>query len=104
MKVEWFKFSEKKAPRNQNIWVTDGVSVRATNDVEVDFFPEFLSHWAIRENPLPPEKELHRCTDPDMTRISCYESDEKLWLKESGNFDIDIKFCPFCGFTLQIVK
>lgn len=54
------------------------------------------------------EQKPHECKSPDDTKggmwghaiTDCWEKDGLLWVG-NDEYENTVKFCPFCGFTLE---
>lgn len=108
--MKWTKFSDiRPSDGMKSIWLYDGKYVSSghpDNAVGHDGY----THWMERPlppEPLPPEKEKHECINLEADPIPrCYVSEEGILYLEARSLTgkycpYPIKFCPFCGFTLE---
>jgi len=112
IKIKWFKFTEK-LPECKWIWLFNGgyVELGLAEDYDNDSIITHYTNWrwapAEIEYPIPPEKEKHFCRN-EQDNFGCYESyppEKLLWIRVfqsgKGRMDFPVKFCPFCGFSLE---
>lgn len=104
----WIKFSDKIPEEYQAIWISDGVEVMASKYYPLDKHDESLYYWMARINPAPPGKEKHRCEFEKYKNYYCYERDDRLYIHYENSYpglpsvvELEAKYCPFCGFTLE---
>jgi hypothetical protein len=105
----WNKYSEIQ-PHSEvlSMWLWDGKEVCWGPNGIVCHSGNGFTHWMEREvsppRPEPPEKERHRCDEPNGHPLCCLESDDGLYMHYLSNYGqrymTKAISCPFCGFTL----
>jgi hypothetical protein len=109
---EWNKFSvNPPSDFVTSMWVSDGKEVIACMNGSVlsENKCGTMTHWMVRIPPKPPEREKHRCVHPLDPTYYCYENDDGIYIHSENHqtypssiTELHAKYCPFCGFTLEM--
>ena len=103
---KWTKFKDGIPKENQLIWISDGIEVLSYKYYLQVHLVESFPYWMERINPDPPEKEKHYCkriSNGGLNwKFTCYEHKSRgLMVTYANDPEIEVTFCPFCGFTLE---
>lgn len=110
--MKWTKFSSGTIPVERSAFITDEKEVWIETmcvSCECEYSLNWTGYrfdnpnlsWSEIELPEVPKKELHRCYSGEFKLDECFQENAKLIMYTHGGRKIEIKFCPFCGYSIK---